>query len=330
MIIKNFEIDKIKKSSSKYFLFYGDNQGLKDEIIDLLKNEKKLQKDIYYESEILKNVESFISSILTKSFFENEKFIVIKKASDKIKSIIEDIIEKNTGETTIILDSEILEKKSKLRSFFEKDEKLSCVAFYPDNNQTLGNLVRKFFKIKNVSISNETINLIVERANGQRQFLSNELSKITNFLLNKKKVSYEEIQQITNLGSKNDISELVDTCLSKNKSRLNNIINENNFSAEDVIIIIRTFLLKTKRLLKISENLSSKENIDKIISSHKPPIFWKDKDIIKNQLNFWTIGDIRKLITEINQTELLIKRNINISIIILIDFIFKQATKINN
>ena len=217
-----------------------------------------------------------------------------------------------------------------MRSFFEKDEKLSCVAFYPDNNQTLGNLVRKFFKIKNVSISNETINLIVERANGQRQFLSNELSKITNFLLNKKKVSYEEIQQITNLGSKNDISELVDTCLSKNKSRLNNIINENNFSAEDVIIIIRTFLLKTKRLLKISENLSSKENIDKIISSHKPPIFWKDKDIIKNQLNFWTIGDIRKLITEINQTELLIKRNINISIIILIDFIFKQATKINN
>ena len=227
------------------------------------------------------------------------------------------------------LEADILEKKSKLRTLFEKNVDLICIPFYPDNYQTLNSIALKYFKEKKISVSNETINLIIDRANGQRQFLKTELNKIENYTMDKNKLSFEEIKKITNLGSNQDISELIDTCLNKNQNKLNNIINENILTTEDVILIIRVFLSKTKRLLKIKDNAKSEKNIDKVISSYKPPIFWKDKDIIKNQLKFWSRDEILNLINEINELEIKVKKNISQPIIILIDFLLNKA-KTNN
>ena len=311
MIIKSFEIDKIKKTQAQFFLLYGDNQGFKNEIISLLKHEKKINADVYYEAEILKDISNFTNTILSKSFFDSEKFMIIKKSSDKIISCIEFLLEKKIDGTTLILESDILEKKSKLRTLFEKNVDLVCIPFYPDNYQTLNNIALKYFREKKISVSNETINLIIDRANGQRQFLKTELNKIENYTIDKNKLSFEEIKKITNLGSNQDIAELIDTCLNKNQNKLNNIINENILTTEDVILIIRVFLSKTKRLLRIKDNVKSEKNIDKVISSYKPPIFWKDKDIIKNQLKFWSRDEILNLINEINELEIKVKKNIS-------------------
>ena len=329
MIIKSFEIDKIKKTQTKFFLLYGDNQGFKNEIISLLKLNKGINADVYYEAEILKDISNFTNTILSKSFFDSEKFIIIKKSTDKIISCIEFLLEKKIDGTTLILEADILEKKSKLRTLFEKNVDLICIPFYPDNYQTLNSIALKYFKEKKISVSNETINLIIDRANGQRQFLKTELNKIENYTMDKNKLSFEEIKKITNLGSNQDISELIDTCLNKNQNKLNNIINENILTTEDVILIIRVFLSKTKRLLRIKDNAKSEKNIDKVISSYKPPIFWKDKDIIKNQLKFWSRDEILNLINEINELEIKVKKNISQPIIILIDFLLNKA-KTNN
>ena len=328
MIIKSFEIDKIKKTQAQFFLLYGDNQGFKNEIISLLKLKKKINADVYYEAEILKDISNFTNTILSKSFFDSEKFIIIKKSTDKIISCIEFLLEKKIDGTTLILEADILEKKSKLRTLFEKNVNLICIPFYPDNYQTLNSIALKYFKEKKISVSNETINLVIDRANGQRQFLKTELNKIENYTMDKNKLSFEEIKKITNLGSNQDISELIDTCLNKNQNKLNNIINENILTTEDVILIIRVFLSKTKRLLRIKDNAKSEKNIDKVISSYKPPIFWKDKDIIKNQLKFWSRDEILNLINEINELEIKVK-NISQPIIVLIDFLLNKA-KTNN
>ena len=277
----------------------------------------------------MKDISNFTNTILSKSFFDSEKFIIIKKSTDKIISCIEFLLEKKIDGTTLILEADILEKKSKLRTLFEKNVDLICIPFYPDNYQTLNSIALKYFKEKKISVSNETINLIIDRANGQRQFLKTELNKIENYTMDKNKLSFEEIKKITNLGSNQDISELIDTCLNKNQNKLNNIINENILTTEDVILIIRVFLSKTKRLLKIKDNAKSEKNIDKVISSYKPPIFWKDKDIIKNQLKFWSRDEILNLINEINELEIKVKKNISQPIIILIDFLLNKA-KTNN
>ena len=329
MIIKSFEIDKIKKTQAQFFLLYGDNQGFKNEIISLLKLKKKINADVYYEAEILRDISNFTNTILSKSFFDSEKFIIIKKSTDKIISCIEFLLEKKIDGTTLILEADILEKKSKLRTLFEKNADLICIPFYPDNYQTLNSIALKYFREKKISVSNETINLIIDRANGQRQFLKTELNKIENYTMDKNKLSFEEIKKITNLGSNQDISELIDTCLNKNQNKLNNIINENILTTEDVILIIRVFLSKTKRLLRIKDNAKLEKNIDKVISSYKPPIFWKDKDIIKNQLKFWSRDEILNLINEINELEIKVKKNISQPIIILVDFLLSKA-KTNN
>ncbi len=330
MIIKSFELNKIDYNY-KFFLLYGENQGYKNQII-LEKFKKNYSESFYHydESEVLSNKEDFFNNILSKSFFEKEKLIIINRTTDKIKDLIEEIIEKEVSDLTIILNSNTLEKKSKLRNFFEKNSKTICIPFYEDNNQTLSSMVNVFFKEKKISISRELINFIVNRSRGDRQNLNNELQKIESFVKNKSNVSSNDIITLTNLAENYNVSELVDSCLSKNKNKTVRILSENNYSLEDCIIIIRSFLLKSKRLFKLCKEIKNKKNIDAVISNFKPPIFWKEKEVVKIQLQNWSYENIEKLIYEINEIEFLIKKYSNNSINILSDFIIDQSTKVSN
>ena len=328
MIIKSFELNKKKLENYKYFLFYGENEGYKEEsLVSITKNKKNI--NYYFENEILNNEESFLESLITKSFFENEKIIIIKKASEKIFKMIDEIIKKEIDDISIIVLAGELTKKSKLRSLFEKKTSLICSAFYSDNYQSLSFIVNEFLKDKKIPLSREIINLLIERCNGSRLHLKNELTKIENFAFNNKKVTYEDIHKLTNLSDNYHISELVDNCLAKNKSKLIKIINENNFSNEETISILRIFLYKSKRLYDLKKECNDR-NVENVISSFKPPIFWKDKEIIKIQLNNWTLEKIKFLLIEINRTEVLIKKNFTLSLKILLDFIFVQTNSISN
>jgi DNA polymerase III subunit delta len=331
MIIKNYEILKIDTKKYRNILLHGENQGLKDEIIsNIFKKNFKDSTYSYEESEIIKNKENFYNTILTKSFFENEKLIIILRATDKIKEIIQGIIEKKNDDLTLVINSNLLEKKSKLRNFFEKDKRLISIAFYEDNKQTLANLVSNFFKKNKISISQQTINTIVERCRGDRINLKNELCKIENFMVNKSSININEILKITNLAENYNASELIDQCLAKNKKKIISILNENNYSTEDTMIIIRTFLAKAKRLLRIFEEMKTNKNIDNIITSIKPPIFWKDKEIVKQQTQKWNYNGIKNLIFKIFETELILKKNSLIAVSILSDFIIEQSSISNN
>ena len=328
MILKSYELDK--NINSKIFLFHGINEGQKEEIIE--KKFKPLFGENlfkYLENEIFSNIDDFYNQVLSKSFFEKSKLIIIKDASDKIKNEIEILKEKNLDDIKIILISNILDKKSKLRNLFEKEIDLVSIAFYSDNNQTLSTITKTFFSKKDISISQESINLIVSRANGDRKSLNNELAKIESFLTDKKKITIEEIYILTNLSENYSINELVDNCLAKNKDKILYIINENNFSIDDTIIIIRTFLIKAKRLIKLNQNVQTHQSIDKAIINFKPPIFWKDKELVKKQIKIWTLDKTYKLIDEINKIELNVKKNSINSLKILFDFIL-ATSKANN
>ncbi len=328
MILKTHELNK--KINAKIFLFHGVNEGQKEEVIDN-KFKPIFGNNIskYYEKEIFSDIEGFYNQILSKSFFEKNKLIIIKDATDKIKDEIVILKEKKLDDIKIVLVSNVLDKKSKLRNLFEKDKDLITIAFYSDNNQTLSSITKSFFLKKKISISQESINLIVNRACGERKSLNNELKKIENFLLSKNKISVEEIHALTNLSGNYSINELVDNCLAKNRQKTIYILNENNFSLEDAIIIIRTFLIKTKRLIKLNQNLLIHKSIDKTIVGFKPPIFWKDKELVKNQIKIWTLDKTYKLIEEINKVELNIKKNSINSLNILFDFI-SNTSKSNN
>lgn len=326
MIIKYFELKKKNLIEIKYFLLYGNNKGLIEETINnVLK--PILPKNIfnYDEIEILNNPENFKEKINNKSFFENQKLIIIKRVSDRILKIIEEVIKNDLEDIAIILVSENLEKKSKIRSYFEKDKNTICVPFYEDNHQTLAKVVQNFLREKNLKLSQQNINIIVERSRGDRINLNNELIKIESYLKNKKNISENEILKITNLAENYQVGELVDNSLAKNKSRTLTILNENNFNTEDCILILRIFLSKLKRLLKIKTQQQKDKNLDNIISSFRPPIFWKEKEIVKQQIKELEYDKIKELIIKTNDIEFLIKKNPTSSIFIVSDFILENA-----
>ena len=325
MILKSFEVKKLNLNINHLILFYGKNEGLKSETLDfLIKDKNKISN--YEEKEILDNENNFIENISSKSLFDQEKIIIIKRATDKILKIVEILNLKNLEDVTIFINSDNLEKKSKLRSFFEKDKRLVCVPFYPDNDQTLSKLAHNFLRDKRISISSSNINLIVNKCSGDREKLINELEKIENFSKNGKKINSENISKLINLSENHSISELIDNCLAKNKKKIISILNENNFSNEDCIMITRSFLIKAKKLLTLSILFESNKNIDLTISSAKPPIFWKEKEITKQQIYKWKPKNIKKLIFALSETELQIKKNINNSINLITDFILSQSS----
>jgi len=330
MILKTFELSKIKDETI-FYLLYGKNDGLKSECIDKILNKSIGKVYNYDEKQIKDEIETFYENILSGSLFEDSKIIIINRATDKIYEIIQDLIDRDIHNIKIIINAGILETRSKIRSLFEKQKNLICIPTYQDNNDTLSKLAAIFFKDEKISISQQNINLIIEKCNGDRGFLRNELNKIKNYAIDKKKLSSKEILKLINLTENFEFSELIDNCLAKNKNKMINILNENNFNTEDCIIILRTFLSKAKRILKLAIQFEKNKDINKTINSAKPPIFWKDKDIVKIQLNKWKPKKIKELIDNISNIELETKKNFNNSILITTNFILeKGCSDINN
>ena len=313
MISKFYELIKFKNKINCY-LFYGENDGQKlDTIENNFNNFTKENTYKYSEKDILANTKIFLENLYSKSFFEKEKLIIISDVTDKLLNLIQENLETKIENVIIILLAKKLDKKSKIRNFFEKEKNLIIVPFYEDTSQTLISIAKKILNENKLNLSQENLNLIIERSQGDRINLKNELEKIINFSKGKKKIELSDILKLTNLSENYSAGELVDNCLSKNKKRTLNIINENIPSSEDNILILRTFLNKLKRLRKLRLNLKQDSNIDQVINSFKPPIFWKDKNIIKQQIKLWKLNDIESFIVDLNNTESLIKKNPQIS-----------------
>lgn len=329
MIKKSFELNKINLKNNNIILFYGKNEGLKNSATEYL-SKNIIKPLIYEEKEVLENSTNFLENIFTKSLFENKKFIIIKRATDKIIKIVNVLENRDIEDITILFNSEDLEKKSKLRAIFEKNKDYICIPFYPDNFQTLSKLALSFLKENNISTSSANISLIVEKCNGHRQNLMNELEKIKYYCKHGKKITTDNINKLSNLTENYNISELVDNCLAKNPKKMLKILNENNFSNEECIQITRTLLNKLKKVLVLCNNYQDNKNIDQIISEAKPPIFWKDKEITKIQILSWKQKQIKELIFKISEIELLLKKNFNNQINLVTDFLIKVSLQNSN
>ena len=323
MIIKHFELTKDRISKFNYYLFHGKNEGLKKEIIErnFIKNFNG-NIDKYDENYFISNKETIISELLSKSLFEDRKIIIISRVTDKIIKIIDEIVRRNLDELIIILKSEILEKKSKLRQLFEKEKKLASIALYEDTSRDLTRIITEFLNFNKIRLSQESINLLVNRASGDRENLKIELEKIYNYSITNKDINISKIKVLTNLAENYSVNELAENFLIKNKKNISKILNENNYSDEDCILILRTILSKSKRLFNILKRNEELNNIDQVISSTKPPIFWKEKESVKVQANSWKLNDLKNKIYEINEIELLIKNNSKNSLNLVSDFIF--------
>ena len=322
MIIKYYELNKLKTDRFKLYLFYGKNEGLQNELLNN-KFINNLQDEIirYDEKEFISNFDTILSELLNMSFFVNQKILIISRVSEKISKYVSEILKKEINDTIFIFKSGPLEKKSKLRILFEKNKDLAIVPFYEEDNKNLSQFILEFLNDKKIKLSRESINLLISRARGDRINLKTELEKILNYSISNSKIDYETVQKLTNLAENYSVNELVDNYLKKNTKNIAKILDENNYTNEDCILILRTILNKSKRLLGILERYEKISNIDEVILNTKPPIFWKEKENIKTQVKSWEKNELLSKIYEISEIECLIKSNSNNSLNIISDFI---------
>ena len=337
MIIKSYEVQKNKSNLSKYnfFLLYGENLGLKKDIKKFIKSgiEKKdnnVEILFLYESEILDNEENFYNFIYSGSLFGNKKIITIYETTDKIIKKISDIYDKYPDNVFLIIFSEILEKKSKLRNFFETNKKTICIPCYLDSEKDMGIIAQSELKKKNIVLPQEAINLLVEKSNSDRNNLRNEIEKIYLYTLSKKKLELDDIKSLINFSGDYKSDILINECLCGNIKQYKKIISELYFNTINQILLLRILSNKIHRLIKIKTDKSKSSNVDNLINSIKPSIFWKERPLVKKQLSIWKLNDLIKMIKEINNTELLCKKNPHISRIIFFNFFSEICKKANN
>ena len=337
MISKSYEIEKKIPDLSKHnlLLLYGENIGLKKDIrskikIDLNKKEQDIEILSFYENEIIGNEDDFYNSIYSGSLFSNKKMITINNGSDKILKLIEDIYIKYPENLILIIFSEILERKSKLRIFFEKSSTALCVPCYADNNKSLETILTSELRKNNITISRESINLLIDKSNNDRNNLRNEIEKIKAYSLNKKNLSVEEIKSIANFSGEYKSDSLINECLNGDINQYKKIVSELYVNTVNYVFLLRILYNKIQKLLSIKKLENSTKDIDVLISSFKPAIFWKEKPIIKKQLSIWNQEDLKEITNKINEIELSCKKNPLLSKVIFFNFfnkLCKQASK---
>ena len=337
MIVKSYEVDKNRLNllNSNFFLLYGENFGLKKDIKNLITTEIKKKYNSteilsIYENEILENEEKFYNLTYNKSLFSDKRIIIIQSATDKIIKKINDVYDQKLESIFLIVISEILEKKSRLREFFETSKKMTCVPCYLDSEKDLYFILQSEFKKIEVPLSREMANLLIEKSNFDRNNLRNEIEKIKSYSLNKKKLELNDIKSLVNFSGDHKSDILINECLCGNIYQYKKIISELYTGSTNQILLLRVLSNKIQRLLKIKEQKNKSNNIDDLINSSKPTIFWKERPLVKKQLLIWDINDLKKLIEKINNTELLCKKNPQISKSIFFGFFSEICKKANN
>jgi DNA polymerase-3 subunit delta len=330
VIIKSYEI--LKKTSNflnyNLFLLYGENLGLKKDIKESIRkslNEKSSNIEVlsFYESDITSNEEIFYTSIFSGSLFSDKKIITISNVTDKLIKQLEDVAEKFPENIFLIIFSDILEKKSKLRNFFEKDKKTLCIPCYLDSERDLQYIAMSELKKNNIILSRESTNLLIEKSNNDRNNLKNEINKIISYSLNKKKLEIEEIKLIINFTGEYKSDELINECLCGNIIKYKKILSELYSNTINQVFLLRILNNKMQRLLNMKEVEKNYSSLDSLLSSAKPPIFWKEKPIVKQQMNIWKFDELKKIVNEIGETEILCKKNPQISKIVFLNFFTK-------
>ena len=337
MIIKNYEVQKNKSNFSKcnFFLFHGENQGLKKDIRKFIKTATEQQDNnveilFLYEDEILDNEVNFYNFIYAGSLFNNKKIITIYEATDNIIKKISNVYNKYPENVFLIIFSEILEKKSKLRNFFETNKKTICIPCYLDNEKDLKMIAQLELKKNNIMLSQETVNLLIEKSNSDRNNLRNEIKKIHSYSLNNKKLELNDIKSLLNFSGDYKSDIFINECLCGNIKQYKKIISELYVNTVNQILLLRILSNKIQRLLKIKTEESKSNNVDNLINDVKPAIFWQEKPLVKKQLSIWSLNDLKKIIGEINDIELLCKKNPKISKIIFFNFFSGICKKANN
>ena len=327
MIIKSFSLDDINKTKSNIFLFYGENEGHKEEIIKKKFLDKFKGEIIKYdENQVLENKNEFFETCFNRSLFDREKIIVISRVTSKLYDTALELSKKPIDNIIIIFNSGSLEKRSKIRQLFEKETKLICVAFYQDNNASLFKIASEFFKVNKILISSENINLIIEKCSGDRKNLQNEMNKILNYCFNKKKIDREQILKLINFHGDDNYFELIDHCLSKNHKAVYKIINNRTFDSNDSIILIRSLLSRLKRLIELKELQTELGTAKDTVNNFRPPIFWKEKEVVQKQVEIWSTDKVYDLLDEVNNMEINLKKNSGLSNNIVFDLILNTSS----
>ena len=337
MIIKSYELKKNKLNLliNNFFLLYGENLGLKKDIKNFIKNEVKQKNNnieilSLYESEIIDNKDNFFNLIYSGSLFSQKKIITIYESTDKINDIIKDAYKKYSKDIYLIFFSNILDKKSKLRIFFEKEKELVCIPCYLDSEKDLATIAQLELKKNNIILSRESINLLTEKSNADRNNLRNEIEKITAYSLNKEKIEIDEIKSLINFSGDYKSDILVNECLCGNISQYKKIISELYVNNINQVLLLRILSNKIHRLLKIKEQTNESTNFDVLLNMCKPPIFWKEKSIVKKQLSIWKLKDLKEIIPDINNTEIICKKKPHISNSVFLNFFLGICKKANS
>ena len=333
MVLKSYKIEKKIVELAKFFLIYGENSGLKKDIIKSilkLKENEKYKKFEFDEETIIKNQNIFYNLVYSGSLFDEKKFVIVNGASDKLFGLIDDISKKNTNDALIFIIAEKLEKKSKVRNLFEKSNKLICIACYQDSNIDLKKIASNELARTKIKLSYESVNLLIERASGDRNNLRNEINKLISFAHNKNIVTYDEVKKLTNLSDNYNNEYIVNLCLSGEKKKLNKTFKENNFYMEDFFILLKIFTNKIHRLIKVKILSRSEKNLNKILDRIKPPIFWKEIDYVKKQNALWDEKKLTSVVNKISKIELTCKKNHEVAINIILDFLSSICDEANN
>jgi DNA polymerase-3 subunit delta len=312
MLLKSQEISLKKKDffKEKVILLYGENQDLindlNQQITSKFIEEEKIPKSCF-EEDVIKNPENIISYYLNGSLFDDNKNIsIIKNCSDKILDIINKI-KNNINDNIIILNSEVLLKNSKLRQFGEYDKLAICVPCYQETKFDIKKFLTQQLQVNNIQLSDSQSETIIVSSSLKRSKIKEVIEKI-NLYKNSEKITDQIIDEICTDADLKKNDEIIDILLSKNEKNINDFIsNMSNYEKNfiEIIIILRSFIIKILDIQKNNKNLS----IDERIERYKPPIFWKDKDRIKNILKIWNTNNLEKFLSNLNVIETEFKRN---------------------
>ncbi len=322
MILKSYLLENNPENLNQYnsILFYGENDGLKDDFKDKINILNKTAEIItFYQEDILKDVNILTKNIINESLFNTKKIIIINEADNKILVYLEEVLERVNENIKIFIFCKLLDKKSKIRNNFEKDKNFAIVPCYQDTERTLINYINNTLKDYK-GLTSEITNLIIENSNLNRGTIKNEIKKIKKLFIDKI-IDKKKLIELLNIKLDNNFENIRDATILGDKEKVNKLMGEVEFHESDTFMYINQLYVRFNRLIEIKQIENTTKDNELAMESLKPKIFWKEKPIYSKQSRKWDLKRLKVTLNRISNTELLMKTNSAIRNDILLKFL---------
>src|SRR5439155_24554087 len=213
------------------------------------------------------------------------RIVRVREAGDALAAIFARFLaEPVGGDTLVVAEAGDLTARSALRRAFDDAPGAAAIGCYPDSARDLAQVIRDAFAAHRVGASRDATDFLVQHLGEDRLLTRAELEKLTLYAGDGGHIELDEARAVISDSAALSLDDALLAAAEGDAAALDRALSRVFQEGESPVTVIRALLRHLQRLHLLAARIAGGGSVEDAIRSARPPIFFKEQDSYRRQL----------------------------------------------